>query len=353
MILEVKNGSFGYKKDELILKNISFKAEPHDLIAILGPNGAGKTTLLRCTLGFLKWQSGESTLDNENIRNINIRKMWQHVAYVPQAKNFNSSSTVIHAVLLGRNSRMKLFSEPSKDDISFAEKILEKLKLTYLKDKKCNEISGGELQMVLIARALASEPEIVIFDEPESNLDFRNQLIVLNVMSELAESGMTCIFNTHFPSNALSRANKSLLLSKDGTCIFGETADVVTEENIEKTFGVKTVIGDLETDENVYKGILPVKLSDGEETVQDNENRIAVISILTRDPEISEKINISLHGYSEYIVGRMGMPYRDNGKVYIINVVMNAPKKVISSAAMKLGAINHVSVKAVFAEQPE
>lgn len=353
MILEVKNGSFGYKKDELILKDISFKAAPHDLIAILGPNGAGKTTLLRCTLGFLKWQSGESTLDSENIKNISAKKMWQNVAYVPQAKNFQSSSTVMQAVLLGRNSRMKLFSEPSGKDIEFTEKILDKLNITYLKNKKCNEISGGELQMVLIARALASEPKIVIFDEPESNLDFRNQLIVLNVMSELAESGMTCIFNTHFPSNALSRANKSLLLSKDGTCIFGDTCDVVTEKNIEKTFGVKTVIGDLETDENVYKGILPVKLSDGSGSDSDDSNRIAVISILTRDPDISDKINTSLHGYSEYIVGRMGMPYRENGEVYIINVVMDAPGSVISSAAMKLGAIKHVSVKAVFAERPE
>ena len=115
--------------------------------------------------------------------------------------------------------------------------------------------------MVLIARALAAESEILILDEPESNLDFKNQLIVLDAMSRLAAEGMCCIFNTHYPTHALMRATKSLIVPKQGEAFFGDTAQIVTEENIEKAFGVETVIGEVETRGNQYKSILPLRIA--------------------------------------------------------------------------------------------
>ena len=107
-----------------------------------------------------------------------------------------------------------------------ADQVMERLGILHLKEKKCSEISGGELQMVLIARALASQPRILVLDEPESNLDFKNQLIVLETLSRLAAEGMICLFNTHYPAHALQRAGKSFLLCKDGSSIFGPTREV-------------------------------------------------------------------------------------------------------------------------------
>ncbi len=350
MKLEVRNGCFSYRKNEQILDNISFSASSGDLISILGPNGAGKTTLLRCMMGFLKWTNGESTLEGKNIHDIPSRQLWKHISYVPQARNVSSAYTVGQTVLLGRNSQLGMFSQPGKKDIDYVENILENLRISGIKNKKCSEISGGELQMVLIARALASDPEILILDEPESNLDFRNQLIILETMSELSTNGMTCIFNTHYPAHALQRANKSILLSKTGSCIFGNTHEIVTEENIQSAFGVKAVIGEIETPENVFRNILPVGLAHSNDTPgkKQSQRKIAVLSIITDDFEKSEKINSYLHEYNKYLIGRMGMPYRSGG-VYIINATLDAPESEIRALTGKLSAIRSVSVKATFA----
>ena len=186
MILSVENGCFSYKhsKDNL-LENINFSVEPGDLVAILGPNGAGKTTLLRCIMGFLKWNSGKSTLDGENIRDIPHKKLWKDIAYVPQAKSTVAAYTVEEMVLLGRSSHFSMLSLPKEQDLEIVHKVMDEMNLTKFTHKKCSQISGGELQMVLIAGALVSEPKILILDEPESNLDFKNQLLILDTMLSL------------------------------------------------------------------------------------------------------------------------------------------------------------------------
>lgn len=349
MILKIENASFGYGKDN-ILKNVSLTAKKGELVAILGPNGAGKTTLLRCMLGFLKWKEGKSTLDDKDIRDIPHKKLWSSIAYVPQAKNFTSAMPVTEAVLLGRTSRISFYRQPSEKDIKAVEEILSRLGISHLENKLCNEISGGELQMVLIARALASQPEILVLDEPESNLDFKNQLIVLDTLSELSSQGVTCIFNTHYPAHALSRCDKALLLFKEGNSIFDDTAAVVTEKNIESAFGVKAVIGEVDTDENTLKSITALSLSDGNEVRSDDEERIAILSIIASDFSQGERISELLHSYSRYLIGRMGMPYKKAG-VNIINVTLEAPHSEVDTLLHKLSLINGVSVKATYAKK--
>ncbi|MBD5143940.1 MAG: ABC transporter ATP-binding protein [Oscillospiraceae bacterium] len=262
MKLEIKNGCFGYSKQKIILNHIDFSAESGDLVAILGPNGAGKTTLLRCMLGFLKWHSGETLLNHKNLNQIPIKTLWKQIAYVPQAKNFNSASKAEEAILLGRNAHLGMFSQPKQSDLKLVHEIMEKLNILYLAKKSCSEMSGGELQMVLIARALIAEPKILILDEPESNLDFRNQLIILETMSSLTRQGMTCIFNTHYPDHALRRSNKALLLQKNGTCKFGKTSEIITTEKIQEAFHVKTIIHKIENQNQVYYSILPLELAE-------------------------------------------------------------------------------------------
>ena len=357
MILSVENGCFSYKNDsnKLILKNINFKVSPGEIAAILGPNGAGKTTLLRCIMGFLKWRSGKSLLDGRDISSIPYRKLWSSIAYVPQAKHAAVSFTAEQMILLGRSSHFNMLSKPKAEDVDKVHEIMKKLHILKLKDKKCSEISGGELQMVLMARALAAEPEILILDEPESNLDFKNQLLVLQTMSELAANGMSCIFNTHYPAHALQRANTALLLSSDGDYIFGDTNSVVTEKNIELAFGVKTVIGEIETPGNILQDVVPLhvteKKTDGKMIKTDlKDQSIAVIAIITNDFNMADKINELLHVYNKYLIGRMGMPYLDHN-LFIINITLDAPFNVVQSLVSKLNILPGVSVKTTFAPQ--
>ena len=258
MKLKVEDGSFYYKKNEPIFENINFEVNQGEILAILGPNGAGKTTMLRCITRMLKWKTGKSLLDDENIALMAPRKLWSKMAYVPQAKNVSAAYTALEMVLLGRSSHLNLFEAPKQSDVDKAMEILEFLGIAHLAEEKCSEVSGGELQMILIAKALVSDPKVLILDEPESNLDFKNQLVVLDAMSNLAERGMTCVFNTHYPAHALQRAGKALILSKGGAYVFGETKEVVTEENIRKAFGVEAVIGVIETADGLIQNVIPV-----------------------------------------------------------------------------------------------
>lgn len=350
MMLRVENGSFSYEKGHKIFENINFSADSGEILAILGPNGAGKTTMLRCIMGILKWKNGQSLLDEENISTMPAKKLWSKMAYVPQAKGVSSSCTAFEMVLLGRSSHLNTFSAPKKEDVKKVEDIMEWLGIAYLADQKCSAISGGELQMVLIARALAAEPKVLILDEPESNLDFKNQLVVLNAMSELAGKGMTCVFNTHYPAHALQRANKALILSKGGDYVFGDTAVVVNEENIQKAFGVHAVIGEFETKETVLKDVVPLSISREETSVLEKKKRcIASITVIAGSNEMSDKINAILHEYNELLIGRMGMPYKECG-VYIINITLDGIEEEILTLSHKLSLLPGVSAKTTFAK---
>lgn len=245
MRLAVEHGCFSWRKDDerLLLNDICFDAGPGDLVAVLGPNGSGKTTLLRCIMGFLKWRSGSAALDGKDIASIPNRELWQSLAYVPQSKGAAVAYSVEEMVLLGSGSRHGMFGRPDERDAEIARAVMERMGIAGIAKRKCTELSGGQLQMVLIARAMAAQPKILILDEPESNLDFKNQLIVLTTLKKLADSGTACIFNTHFPAHAARHATRSLLLRKDGHSIYGPTEEVITEQNISRAFGVDVAIG--------------------------------------------------------------------------------------------------------------
>lgn len=261
MIFQVKNGNFGYCQDNDILKNISFTIESGSVLSILGPNGVGKTTLLKCMMGLLKWKKGGSYLDGINISEIHQKKLWQKIAYVPQAKNSAFNYTTQEMILLGRSAYIGTISQPSKKDYERAEMAMEEVGITHLRGKECNRISGGELQMVLIARALTTEPSILVLDEPESNLDFKNQLIILEKIEELSsKKGIAAIFNTHYPSHALKISNKSLILKRDGRGIFGDTTDVINCDNMKSSFSVNVHIAELEICDAKHNLVIPLSV---------------------------------------------------------------------------------------------
>jgi iron complex transport system ATP-binding protein len=238
---------------------------------------------------------------------------------------------------------------------------LSSLGIAHLAERSCARLSGGELQMVLIARAIASEPELIVLDEPESNLDFKNQLIVLKTLHALTERGIACIFNTHYPVHALRHADKALLLDKKGGVCFGDSHAVITEANMRAAFGVHTVIGQLETPHNEYFDVLAVDTLSEETTPESEESlmsqpaaadntRLAILGIIIENRDSAEKINAMLHEYARYIVGRMGMPYPQKG-VSIISIIIDAPETAISNLSGKLGQLPGVSAKVTYSKK--
>ncbi|MDR3283423.1 MAG: ABC transporter ATP-binding protein [Candidatus Methanoplasma sp.] len=258
MSFEVKNGGFGYGC-EYLFRNVNFKLEQNDVLATLGPNGTGKTTMLKCMMNILSWREGGAFLNEKDVCMFRRKDFCRKVAYVPQARAYAFDCSVIDMVMMGRTPHIGAFSEPSSKDMEVTEEKISQMGISKLAERSCAVLSGGELQMVLIARALASEPEVLIMDEPESNLDYHNQLKILNTVKRLSQD-MICIINTHYPEHALRVSNKALLLSKDGSADYGSTEDVITEESIGDVFSVNTAMGSVKAGEETLRYVLPISI---------------------------------------------------------------------------------------------
>lgn len=261
MTFEVINGYFGYQQGNEILQNIEFRVSDGMVMAILGPNGAGKTTLLKCMMGLLTWKQGESRIDGQNIAKLPMRHLWQKIAYVPQARGNALMYTAEEMVLLGRSAHVGMLQQPRQEDVEAARQAMDLVGATSLRHKLCSRMSGGELQMILIARALATRPSMLVLDEPESNLDFKNQLVILETIQRLArEQQISCIFNTHYPDHALRVSDVALLLYRSGQYVFGKAEDVISCENMETSFEVKVCIDHRQVGENCVTSVVPIKI---------------------------------------------------------------------------------------------
>lgn len=242
-MLAVRNGRYGHKHNDDLFENLNFSVEETEILGILGPNGVGKTTLLRCILSLLKWRSGYTVIDGVPVTSKNKNALWGKIGYVPQSSSTKFSYSVMDMVLMGRSSHLKIYNTPSTKDYDIALQSLDQVGISHLRNKRCNEISGGESQLVLIARALAVQPKVLILDEPESHLDFRNQLLVLNILDKIVrEQNLSCIINTHYPEHALRLADKTLILGKNKKHLFGGSKEIITTENLQEYFGVKVKI---------------------------------------------------------------------------------------------------------------
>lgn len=262
MILEVENGCFGYPKQEKILKNINLHLEKGHILSVLGPNGIGKTTLLKCMIGLLPWTSGRSILNGTDLCKMKSKDIWNTISYIPQAHSFSFSYTGLEMVMLGRSSHLGLFEQPGAQEIEMAEAMMEKVGITHLAGKDCNRMSGGELQMVLIARALINEPELIILDEPETGLDFHNQILVLNMIERLAhEEGISAIMNTHYPTNAMSIADEAFMMNRKGDRFYGTTDSILNEQNISRSFDVNVIVDEVSYKDRLIRNIIPVSLT--------------------------------------------------------------------------------------------
>lgn len=258
-VFAVENLTFGYHPARVVLDDITFEVGKGEILAILGPNGAGKTTLLKCLLGMLIPNSGDCSLYGKMIRSYG-RSLWTQIAYVPQAKSYALSYRTEHMILLGRGAHIQLTKQPTAEDVGRVKNMMQRLEIGHLEGRTCGEISGGELQMVLLARALVAEPSVLVLDEPESNLDYQNQMKVLKVLEECAENGITCIFNTHYPEHALRAANQSLLLKDGRVYRYGDSRMVLQEQNFEEVYGVRANIVCVEHNGISHYGVIPTEI---------------------------------------------------------------------------------------------
>jgi iron complex transport system ATP-binding protein len=258
MILEIDKVSCGYGL-KTIVKDISVKVQSGEVLTLLGPNGVGKTTFFKTILGFLKLHGGEIKLDGQNIQYWKKNKLAKAIGYVPQAHIPPFPFTVLDVVVMGRTAHLGIFASPSKKDIRIAEESLEALDVAYLKDKTYTEISGGERQMVLVARALTQEPEILVMDEPTSNLDFGNQVKVLKQINKLSKKGLGIIMTSHFPDHAFLCSTKVALLEKNNIFTVGNVDEVITEDKLRAAYGVNVKIISTINNENILiKSCIPM-----------------------------------------------------------------------------------------------
>ena len=260
MILEVRNGSFAYKTGHPVLQDICFGVEKGEILSILGSNGAGKTTLLKCMLGFLTWNQGDTWFENKPRTQYKENEFWRKVAYVPQIHASSFPCSVKETVLMGRSAYHNLFSMPNKHDEQIAQEAMEMCGITHIQNANINEISGGQMQLAYIARALCTKPEVLVLDEAETGLDYANQQVILQLLKHLAKQNhLSVIFNTHYPDHALDIADKSLLLLQNKHALCGKTMDILTEENLKETFGIDIHLMECKIQGQTYHTLIPLR----------------------------------------------------------------------------------------------
>lgn len=241
MTIDIKDVKCGYN-GKPVIDGFSASISSGEILCLLGPNGVGKTTLFKCILGVLPLMSGSMTVDGRELRDLSIAEYAKIIAYVPQSHSPPFSYNVLDVVTMGRTTHLSAFSEPGREDIRIAAESMERLDIGHLAERSYTELSGGERQMVLIARALAQQTVFLMMDEPTSNLDFGNQARVLKNVRFLAGQGLGIIMTTHQPDHVFQcQANVSLIM-KDNELLFGSADQIITEENLCKAYGIDVAV---------------------------------------------------------------------------------------------------------------
>lgn len=238
-MLEVDNIFFSYG-EENILKGATFYSNKNTITGILGQNGTGKTTLIKCINGMLKPDKGNIILNNNYINKMNIKEIARNVATVSQGINMVYPYSVINIVLMGRIWKLGLGNSPSEKDKIEAKEILNKLSLGELWNKSYNQLSGGQKQLVLIARAIFQNSKIILLDEPTASLDYKNQVFIMELLQDLVvNEDKTVVINIHDPNIALNYCNNIIMLKNGEIIQKGKTAEVLSETNLSSLYDMK------------------------------------------------------------------------------------------------------------------
>jgi uncharacterized ABC transporter ATP-binding protein HI_1470 len=242
--LSVENLGFYYQAENFLFQQLNFDLNKGDILAILG-HGCGKSTLLDLLLGIHRPIQGKI-------------EVYQSIGFVPQFFSSPFAYSVLDIVLMGRSTHINTFAKPKPHDYQIAMQALDYLKLTHLANREFASLSGGQRQLILIARAIASECQFMLLDEPTSALDLANQNVVLSLLRDLATTrGMTIVFTTHQPNHAVAVANKTLLMNQQ-RILFGETTEILNGENLTQLFHLPMLVQEAHYQNQEFTHFVPL-----------------------------------------------------------------------------------------------
>ena len=260
--LSVLDLSFDYRHQS-VLKNIRFSVERSTLCGLLGPNASGKTTLLKCINGVLKPKEGQVRVNGSQVRDLSRREIARLMAVVPQQTTVVFAFTALQMVVMGITARLGKLRLPSRQDYKDGKKRLEELGVEDLAERPFNELSGGERQLVLIARALFQDPHILLLDEPTSHLDFKNQFMIMDVVREVTKTKrLATVISLHDPNLAARYCSQMVMLKEGRIYKEGARETVFERETLEAVYGMKVIV------ENTSKGasvVIPERWARGDE----------------------------------------------------------------------------------------
>lgn len=240
-LIETRDVNFAYT-DKMVLNNISVSIHEGEIVTLLGPNGSGKSTLLKLFMGLIRPHSGIVRLNGRDIAVIPQKELARQIAYVPQVHKSAFPYTVLDIILMGRMPHKTFFFRYSREDIRIARSAMEKLSIAHLSGRPYTEISGGERQLTLIARALVQGSSIFVMDEPASGLDYGNQLRLLEQITILSKEGYTFIKSTHSPEHALWIADRAVMIRGGEIIADGHCGNVVNSEMLFRLYNTKVNI---------------------------------------------------------------------------------------------------------------
>jgi iron complex transport system ATP-binding protein len=238
-ILDIKNISLSLR-DKLILHHVSFSITAGEFFVIIGPNGAGKTSLLKVLAGLQKAQQGSVAIKDKDISKYRRRNLSQIMAIVPQQIEVGFPFTVADTVIMGRSPHLGILGMEGKNDFHIAEEAMKFTEVSHLAERKLHQLSGGELQRVIIARAICQQPEIILLDEPTTALDPSHQLKIMDLMEKFRQEQGTTIIMVSHDLNLASMYGERLLLLKDGRVVkTGDPKSVLDAELLEQSYGCR------------------------------------------------------------------------------------------------------------------
>lgn len=236
--IEIRGAGFSYDGKHYVWENVDLTVKDGDCFCLLGANGCGKTTLLNCVARNAPLTRGSIRINGKDISRYSVNEFARTVGVVYQDHTVSFPYTALEVVRMGRTPHLGLFQTPSEEDTKLAYEVMEELGILHLAGKSYSQISGGERQLVLIARTLCQQPEMILFDEPTSHLDFRNQAMVIRTMKKLSDRGMTIVMTSHFPNHVWNVGTSAALMGKGGIIASGSCGQVMTKEHLERTYGV-------------------------------------------------------------------------------------------------------------------
>lgn len=241
--VEVTGLSFAYDRGGgHRLNDVSMRVREGELCCVLGPNGAGKTTLLRCLLGFLRPDKGRVVVAGRDVAALSARELARLVAYLPQSASTPFAFTVLEIATMGRTPHLAVTGAPSLSDRRAALAQLEELGVGHLASRLFPSLSGGERQLVLLARALLQEAPVLVLDEPTTALDYGNEVQILNLIADLAHAGRSILMITHQPAHALTYATSVALMRKGEIIAEGPPSQVISSETLSELYGVSVLV---------------------------------------------------------------------------------------------------------------